>query len=347
MRKSWWRLKSNKMIKIVFFGSSSYCLPILESLNENFSLAAIVTKPHGFVNDFASKNHITVFTPQDKQEFLSLKEKLKSLHPDLTIVADFGMIIPPEIFLIPRYKTLNIHFSKLPDLRGASPVQFTILRGDKSAWISVIIMDEGLDTGDIIWQREALQGHPLRGYMAEDLYKKLFNIVSADLPSVINQYVKNEIKPRKQNHRQATYTRPLTRSDGFIPLQTLQQAITKPFARGPLANAVIWPTDSLLQPIAEKLPLPQLLERAVRAFTPFPGLWTEIKLPAKTTGDQTTSGVTRRGSPDGEGIKKRLKILKVHIKDNKLVLDLVQLEGKKPVTWKQFRQGYPDVFSTI
>ena len=143
-------------MKILFFGSSDYCFPILETLYKNFHLAGVITKSYQ-TQTCATTHHIPTFTPTHKTELLNLDKKLRDLEPDIAIVADYGFIIPAEIFTIPKKKTLNIHFSKLPKLRGASPVQFTLLLGEKSAWTTVIIMDETLDTGDIIWQKEMMK----------------------------------------------------------------------------------------------------------------------------------------------------------------------------------------------
>lgn len=293
-------------MKVIFFGSSDYCIPILASLYKHFQLAAVITKPESYSRSFASSHDIRVFTPKDKKELLNLKDQIAQLKPDLAVVADYGLIIPKEIFEIPRYKTLNIHFSRLPDLRGPSPVQFTILTGTKSAWITVIIMAEEMDTGDIIWQKE-ITSFNIDHETSESLYEKLFNIAATELPNIINNYINNDLKPQKQDHSKATYTKILTREDGFIPPKLLDDAL-------------------------KGAPSGVKLERTIRAFTPWPGVWTEVKI------TDNRKQIT----------KKRLKILQAHLASQgetlqeRLVLDLVQLEGKKPVSWKQFKEGYPN-----
>ncbi|MBI4991224.1 methionyl-tRNA formyltransferase, partial [Candidatus Gottesmanbacteria bacterium] len=215
-------------MKIIFFGSSEYCLPILDSLLKNFQLLTVVTKQASAAQQFAKLHNIAVFTPKDKKGLLELKDQISSLEPDLAIVADYGLIIPEEIFEIPQCKTLNIHFSRLPALRGPSPVQFTILTGEKSAWITVIIMAKEMDMGDIIWQKEVpldsgkSTNYPINklsnqqiGETTGSLYKKLFNIIALELPDIVNKYIKGEIKPQKQDHSKATYTKILTREDGY------------------------------------------------------------------------------------------------------------------------------------
>ncbi len=288
-------------MKILFFGTSNYCLPVLETLHKNFDLVAVVTKSHNmrtmsetpYRPDFiGSGTGVKVFTPNNKSELLSLKENLETLRPDLAIVADYGMIIPKEIFNIPSHQTLNIHFSKLPKYRGPSPVQYTILEGNKSAWITIILMDEGMDTGDILWRKEV---RPLDGSeTTPELYRKLFSIAARELPSVIENFLLKKLKPLKQPTSGVSYTKSFTRKDGFIPDQVLKKAL-----KGKTATKI---------------------ERELRAFSPWPGLWTIINIPQP----------------------KRLKLLKSHIENKKLVLDGVQLEGKKPVTWKLFLKGYPN-----
>jgi len=286
-------------MKIVFFGSSDYCLPILTSLYKQFKLAVIITKPHSPVSDFAQKNKIPVFTPNNKSELANLSGMLISLNLDMAIVADYGLIIPKEIFEIPKYKTLNVHFSRLPQYRGPSPVQYTILNGDKSAWISFMLMSEKMDTGDILLQEK----FPLEGSeTAGDLYQKLFEIASQKLPQVLNDYVSGKITPQKQEEEKATYSKLLTRDDGFIPFSILKAAMS-----------------------GEKIELKKekyssTIDRALRAFSPWPGLWTEIRI---------------------KNENKRLKLIKLHLENNHLVINLVQLEGKNPVSWKQLLEGYP------
>lgn len=300
-------------MKIIFFGSSGYCLPILNILKENSKLCAIVTKQNSKVEDFSRKNNIEVFTPKDNSQLANLINPISQFNTDLAIVADFGLIIPQNIFNLPKYKTLNIHFSRLPQFRGPSPVQYSILLGEKSTWISIIIMDETLDTGDIIWQKEVkLAGDETSG----NLYQKLFTIVSLELPNIIHKFIDGKLTPKKQDHREATYTKHLTRQDGYIPPQTLSAAL-----------------DKGIESVS--------IERKIRAFSPWPSVWTEITLQGRPL-----------QKPAKQSKKKRLKILKAHLqplasqghalRSWEIKLDQVQLEGKKPASWKQFLEGHPD-----
>lgn len=329
---------------ILFFGSSQYCLPILKIIDQEFNLIAVITKPPKPVGknhtltpappkQFASSHNIQVFTPENRQDLSGLKNKLEHLKPDLFIVADYGLIIPREIFSLPAHKTINIHFSKLPHYRGPSPVQYTILNGDTSAWISFMLLAKDLDTGDILSQIEV----PLKGNeTADQLYRELFGIGANKLSEVINKYISGQIKPIPQDHTKATYTKMFTKEDGYIPFEILHTATKGEKPTETLLNT--WP---LYQSIFSKFLIRDtlyliLIERSVRALSPWPGVWTLVNLP----------------NP------KRLKLLKCHLQPTTnlpvrqagnqqstiiFIPDLVQLEGKKPVSWKQFREGYPEI----
>jgi len=330
-------------MRVLFFGSSRYCLPILQSLKENFHLICAVTRDNSPIKSFAQTRNIKVNTPRDKVQLTALANDFKNLKPDLAIVADYGLIIPKEIFEIPKYKTLNIHFSNLPKYRGPSPVQYTILHGEKKAGITIFILKQEMDTGDIIWQR----GIELSGSeTTENLYPKLFNIAAKELPNIVSQYTNHRIVPIKQNHSKATYTRLLSRDDGFIPQDLLNLALKG--IRPSKEQIKNWQLiNEILQLPITKYQLPITIDRTLRAFTPWPGLWTELTL-RHLGGSQMDSPEVERSE---KRIVKRLKILKAHIEPQeprtknrelrtKLVIDQVQLEGKNPVSWKQFKEGY-------
>lgn len=277
-------------MKTIFLGSSFYCLPIAKSLHDRNILNAIVTKPHGEVALFAQKTNSKTFYVTNKKELDDIKDSIKSVNPDLAVVADFGLILPKNIFSIPKYGTLNIHFSLLPKLRGASPVQQAILDGAKKTGITIIKMDEGLDTGDIVWQKE----YEIKDdETTESLYKRLFEIAAKEIPQIIDDYVKGKIVPFKQDNSKATLTKILTREDGFIHWKDIEEV--------------------------EKSNDAQKILRKYFAFTPWPGIWTKLNI---------------------KGQSKRLKILNMKKENGKAKILIVQLEGKNPVTWKQFLDAY-------
>ncbi|KKS95403.1 MAG: methionyl-tRNA formyltransferase, methionyl-tRNA formyltransferase [Candidatus Gottesmanbacteria bacterium GW2011_GWA2_43_14] len=300
-------------MKLVFFGSSRYCLPVVKSLADNFELKLIAAKDNKSpVANFARQNSLPFVYAQTRADLLSFGKKIREIAPILLVVADFGLIIPKEIFSLPDKGTVNIHFSRLPELRGASPVQYTILAGENKAWITFQQMAEGLDSGSVIF----LEHLPLSGdERTDELYTRLFTRTAALAPQVLKDYLSGKIKTRPQDHSLATFTKILNRKDGFIPwdifiFASLGQS-APPEKEKTAFNFALRRSASLAEAV----------ERTVRALHPWPGVWTEIDL---------------------NGRKRRLKIIEGVHAGGKFVPRKVQLEGKKPVTWKQFLEGYGD-----
>lgn len=301
-------------MKIAFFGTPDYCLPILKSLPSVIAVVTQKPKPVG-------RKKILTYSPIDKWAhkkklsiFYSSKEFVESkIKADLGILASYGEIIPKKVINMFPHGILNIHPSLLPKFRGASPVRATIVSGEKQTGVSIIKLDEELDHGPIISQfTEPVQTQDT----TETLRKRLFEKSAEVLSTLIEPYIKNKITPRKQDHKKATFTTQIIKKHAFIPPKYLTAALAGKTAKDKwnipfIKNCVLHPTC-------------RVLHNYIRAMKPWPIAWTEVT-PAK-------------------GQKpKRLKILKAHLEAKKLVLDEVQLEGKKPVSWKQFKQGYPKV----
>ena len=303
-------------MKAIFFGTPDYVVPIAQALHKAYNqgrekqFTAVVTqepKPTGrkgyltfsAIDDWAHKKGIKVLTnPEDVWE------------SDLGIVASYGKILSKDVIKRFKHGILNIHPSCLPDLRGATPIPASILRGDTTACVTIIKMDEELDHGPILSKFKA---EILPTDTTETLRTRLFELSAEFLMELIPSYLSGKINLKSQNHKEATLTRLLKKSDGFIPPQYLSQVL-----EGKSVNED-W-TIRFMNNYNLK-PAPQTLFNFVRAMHPWPGAWTTIKTKEKS---------------------KSLKILKAHIEDNKLVLDEVHLEGKSPTTWKQFQLGYPE-----
>lgn len=275
-------------MKIIFFGTPDYVLPILEKLVKTYGkgnspppagglsegLVAVVTqnpKPSGrknfivrsAVDNWAYKRNVPVFF-----NFTDIPQA------DLGICASFGKIIPKETIKKFSVGILNIHPSLLPKYRGASPVQETIKNGDTQTGVTVIRMDEKMDHGPII---SSFKEDILAGDTTDSLRVRLFERSAQFLIDLIPNYLISRVKPKEHDHKKATFTKVLKREDGFVDM-------TKPHEE---------------------------IERIIRAYYPWPGTWTYVEI-----GDK----------------KKRLKLLPN---------DIVQLEGKSPVSFKQFKEGYP------
>lgn len=316
------RLSLSNM-KIVFFGTPDYVIPILEKINKTFKgkssdsgVVAVITqkpKPTGRkqilsyspVDDWAHKKRI--------EKFYSLNKFIESeIKSDVGILAAYGEILPKSVLNYFPHGILNIHPSLLPKFRGASPIQSTIVTNEK-AGVTIIKLDEKMDHGPIISQ---FGDEIYDSDTTETLRSRLFEASSDVLITLLPAYIKGKITPRSQDHTKATFTTLVKKADGFIPPKYVE-AVTHGKAIKDHWN-IPFIKSYRLQPTSYNL------ERFIRAMQPWPVAWTKIRL----KNDQT----------------KRLKIFSAHVeeKSNKLILDEVQLEGKNPVSWKQFVQAYPE-----
>lgn len=237
--------------------------------------------------------------------------------PIVGVLASYGKIIPQSTLDSIPMGILNLHPSLLPKYRGPSPVQSAIIGGEEKTGISIMKMDEQIDHGPILLQvEEEIKNTDT----AQSLYQRLFSIGAQKLLEILPDYLADQIQLQNQDHQQATFTKKLKRESGFVPIDIISQA-----TRG--NNFVIQPHTPYADLfIIDKNPItPGIVERMIRAFSPWPGVWSEIEW-------QSENGQTH----------KRIKILKAHIEGKKLTIDEVQLEGKNPVTLTQFCQGYPE-----
>jgi methionyl-tRNA formyltransferase len=282
-------------MKIIFFGTPDYVLPILDTLYKYHEIVAVVTqspKPVGreqkieysAVDTWAHKKKVhKQFTFDDLPE------------ADLGICASFGMIIPQSVINHFPFGILNIHPSLLPKYRGASPIQSQIADGVTQTGVTIIKMDEKMDHGPIV---TVFKDEITPTDTFETLRTRLFERSAQILAELIEPYSKGKITLKPQDHSQATFTKMVSKQDGHVDLKN----------------------DSA-----------ELIERKLRAYSPWPGIWTLVKLTA--SGQQTT--------------EKRLKILKLAVDRSQspisIVPEIVQLEGKKPVDYKVFKSAYPNV----
>ena len=158
-------LPINKM-DIIFLGTPQFSIPFLESLNDEFNIIGVITqpdKPSGRnlklkfspVKSRAEKLNLTILQPDDlKKE--TVKEGIIKLNPRLGVVVAYGKIIPKWMLKELKYGCINVHPSLLPKYRGAAPIQRAIMDGQNKTGVSIIQMDEGLDTGDILGQIEVI-----------------------------------------------------------------------------------------------------------------------------------------------------------------------------------------------
>lgn len=232
-------------MRIVFWGTSKFAENILESLlkNDSFDVVAVVTQPDKpvgrkkeitppLVKQIAERNNILVLQPEqlDSSDF---KNKLIDTSIDVSIVASYGKIIPKSILDIPKYGSVNVHGSLLPKYRGASPIQTAIVNGETKTGVTLILMDEGMDTGDILKQQDL-------SISADDNYKtlteKLSELGAEMLDNTLPALINGDINSVKQDDTEATYTKILKSKDYEIDWDKSAEEINN-FVRGVYSNA--------------------------------------------------------------------------------------------------------------
>ena len=222
-------------MKIIFFGSPPSCINILNSLIENHNIISIVSKKQpeatkrrkimqSEVSLFASKNNIPFLDPDILDS--KFKDKLKKMKPDLFLVCAYGKILSDDFIKIPTYGTLNIHPSLLPQYRGPSPFQNTIINLDDKSGYTIIKMDKGVDTGDILFISEPISLRKNEKYL--DLLNFLLSESSKGITQAIDNLVNNK-NIDKQDNEKASYTELIKKTDGLIEWNSSAEKIEAKF----------------------------------------------------------------------------------------------------------------------
>lgn len=200
-------------MRIVFMGTPEFAVPCLQKLIDcGHEVTGVFTqpdKPQGRkmimtpppVKELALANGIPVYQPVKMRDGTAL-EMLREANPDLAIVVAYGKILPKEILEFPKYGCINIHASLLPKLRGAGPIQWSVINGFEKTGVTSMQMDEGLDTGDMLIRKEIAIGE---NETAGELHDRVSALGAEVLEETINALIAGELKPEKQNHDEFTY----------------------------------------------------------------------------------------------------------------------------------------------
>ncbi|MBA7503568.1 Methionyl-tRNA formyltransferase [subsurface metagenome] len=209
---------------VVFMGTPQFAVPILESLFRSpYQVVAVYTQPDkpvgrrqrltpSPVKELAREHKIPVIQPNTLKT-AEVVEDLASLKPELIVVAAFGQILPQKVLSLPKFGCLNIHPSLLPQYRGPSPVATSLLCGDLLTGVTIILMDEGLDSGPSLAQEKVdIAATDTTG----SLTAKLAHVGAGLLTEILPKWLKGELEPQPQGESQATYSRLITSKDGEI-----------------------------------------------------------------------------------------------------------------------------------
>ncbi|HCE79864.1 methionyl-tRNA formyltransferase [Thermodesulfobacterium commune] len=297
--------------RIVFFGSPDFAIPPIEGLYENENLIAVVTqpdKPQGrglktlpcAVKKWALEKGIYVLDPQKIKGNVEFFKILKELAPDLIVVCAYGKILPKEVLEIPRFGCWNIHASLLPKYRGASPINWAILQGEKETGITIMLMDEGLDTGPILLQKK-VSIEPEDNALT--LAQKLSDLGKEAILEAIELHKKGLLKPIPQPEEGASYAPLLKKEDGFFTFKE-----------------PAW-----------------FIERKVRAFVPWPTAYTYIQ--GKILKVYKAKALESENNTPGEILRINQEGILVGTSQGALLLMEVQPEGKKRMSAFEFACG--------
>lgn len=235
------------MIKTIFMGTPDFAVPILETLINNTEVVLVVTQPDRMVGrkkiltpspikEMAIKNNIPVFQPEKiRIEY----EEIKKYKPDLIITCAYGQIIPKTVLDIPPLGCINVHASLLPKYRGGAPIHHAIINGEEKTGITIMYMDESMDTGDIIFMKEI---PILESDTVESMHEKLSDLGAHMLEEVLPSIINKTNKRLKQNNEEATYAPTIKREDEHLNFTSSAKDVFNK-VRGlnswPLANTLI------------------------------------------------------------------------------------------------------------
>lgn len=300
--------------KIVFFGTPNFSLPALEALlKEKYDIVLVVTKPDQPAgrNLILSPSPVKVYAKklglQIYEQINDLNEYLDRENPSLGIVVAYGKIIPLNILGMFPFGCLNIHPSLLPKYRGSSPIQSAILNSDLETGVSIIKLDEKMDHGPIV-ARKSIEISAEE--TAESLHDKLSQVGAELLINILPDYLSGKITPKPQDESQATYTKIIAKGDGKIDWR---------------------------KPAKE-------IERQIRAFYPWPGSFTEFSQNNRVLKIKIISAEVLEKNPSSVDIVGKLQNVSgrliVNCGKGSLIINKLQLEGKKEMTDKEFINGY-------
>lgn len=239
-----------KDIRVVFFGTPAFAVPSLSILTKEKYNLLCVTQPWRSAGRFGKKQNsavrvqakslgIACETPTTLRDRVFL-DRLQRFQPRVAVLVAYGLIIPPELLQLPPDGFINVHPSLLPRHRGPSPIPATILAGDQKTGVTIMKLDEGVDTGPLLAQTTI----PLTGQETTGSLSEILAQMGAELLRItLRQYLQHAIVPIAQNHAKSTLTKKIRKEDGLID----------------------WNEGATI------------IERKIRAFYPWPSAWTILK----------------------------------------------------------------------
>lgn len=211
-------------MKILYMGTPDFAvLPLKRLIDAGHEIVGVVTredKPKGRgmkvlmtpVKEFALSENLLVYQPQTLKDD-ALMPLLQKLCPEMIVVVAYGKLLPEYILNYPKYGCVNLHGSLLPKYRGSAPIQHAVLNGDSVTGVTTMLMDKGMDTGDILLKKEVVISE---GDTSESLFEKLSVVGAELLTDTVDGIRENRITPISQNENEATYAPPIKKENAKI-----------------------------------------------------------------------------------------------------------------------------------
>lgn len=304
-------------MRIIFMGTPDFSVPTLESLiASRHDVIAVVTqpdKPKGRgkevqmlpVKMTALSHNIPVYQPVRARE-ASFIEEMRSLAPDVMVVIAFGQILPKELLDVPTHGCVNIHASLLPKYRGAAPIQWAVINGDRETGITTMMMDVGMDTGDMLEKQVVLLEEKETG---GSLFDRLSLLGGDMILSTMKQMEDGTLVRTPQNHEEATHVKKIEKTMGEID----------------------WEMDAAA------------IERLIRGLNPWPSAYTHWngKILKIWEADVAAGNGSLAAASAGTVVAASGDSLDVQTGNGVLKIRSLQLEGKKRMDTAAFLRGYP------
>ncbi|WP_343183468.1 methionyl-tRNA formyltransferase [Buchnera aphidicola] len=302
--------------KIIFAGTNQFSkIHLNELIKKKFKILSVITKPDSILNKkknifsevkkVSIKNKLKILQPKSLNS-KKIYKYLKNIKPDIMIVVSYGLIIPEKIINLFPLGCINIHTSLLPKLRGPSPIQYSIIQGKKKTGITIIQMNNKVDSGDILYKK-SINIKKNETYLT--LIKKLSILGKKSLIKCLNKIYSNTIKKTKQEEKKATYTKKIKKKDGLIN----------------------WNSNA------------SNIEKKIRAFIPWPGSFFFIKKIMIKIWKVKIVKCSEKNIP-GKIINANKKGILISTKNNLINIKILQIPGKKKNKTKYIINSYQNLF---
>lgn len=299
-------------MNIVFMGTPDFAVPSLKMLIDNYGVKAVFTQPDrpkgrgkklafSAVKEVAVENNIPVYQPVKLKDEKEMIEELKAMKPDFIIVVAFGQLLTKEVLDIPKYGCINVHGSLLPMYRGAAPINWAIIKGEKVSGNTTMLMDVGLDTGDMLLKDEVEIPEDMT---AGELYE-ILKLRGADLlKETIEGMVQGTITPEKQSD-ETFYAKMLNKEIAVIDWNNTAEDV----------------------------------HNLIRGLNPWPMAYTSYKDEKMKIFESKVLNKTHNKEA-GTILKVSKEGMEVACKDSVLLITKVQFPNKKPLTIEQYINGH-------